>query len=299
MKSITLGCCGLLMIAANSVWAQGPAAVPSDEAIRQTVKSYVEAFNRHDAQALAEHWSPDAVYTNRLTNETVVGRAAIAQQFVGLFGQQKDLKLEVNVESIQFLSPNVASEHGTAKLLAPQKEPEEVPYRAVYVKRDGKWLLDRVIDEEAESAPSNYEHLKVVEWMVGSWTTNAQNARVQLDCNWTKNQNFLTRAFAVSVDDRLGMSGMQIIGWDPAAKTIRSWTFDSNGTFAEGTWSQKGNQWFIHNKGVLPDGKKASMVNVMKPVDDNSFTWQTIERTAGGELLPNIDEVLIVRAKAE
>ena len=37
------------------------------------------------------------------------------------------------------------------------------------------------------------------------------------------------------------------------------------------------------------------MTNVIKPVDQNSFTWQTVERTVGGELLPNIDEVLIVR----
>ena len=37
------------------------------------------------------------------------------------------------------------------------------------------------------------------------------------------------------------------------------------------------------------------MVNIIKKIDDNSFTWQTIERTAGGELLPNIPEVLISR----
>jgi hypothetical protein len=33
----------------------------------------------------------------------------------------------------------------------------------------------------------------------------------------------------------------------------------------------------------------------MKQVDDNSFSWQTIDRTAAGELLPNIDEIVIVR----
>ena len=80
-----------------------------------------------------------------------------------------------------------------------------------------------------------------------------------------------------------------------AAKAIRSWTFDSNGTFAEATWEHRGGRWFIRNRGTLPDGRTATMINVMKPVDENSFTWQTIERTAGGELLPNIDEMLIVR----
>jgi hypothetical protein len=37
------------------------------------------------------------------------------------------------------------------------------------------------------------------------------------------------------------------------------------------------------------------MINVMKKVGDDSFTWQTIERTAGEELLPNIDEIALVR----
>ena len=31
--------------------------------------------------------------------------------------------------------------------------------------------------------------------IVGQWTNNSDNAEVELDCNWTKNQNFLTQAF--------------------------------------------------------------------------------------------------------
>ena len=89
--------------------------------------------------------------------------------------------------------------------------------------------------------------------------------------------------------------GMQIIGWDPAAKVIRSWTFDSDGGFAEATWENKKDRWYIRNHGILADGRKATMTNVIKKIDDNSFSWQTIERTAGGEILPNIDEVVIVR----
>ena len=88
---------------------------------------------------------------------------------------------------------------------------------------------------------------------------------------------------------------MQVIGWDAAAKTIRSWTFDSEGGYAVATWTFKKDRWYVSNSGVLADGRKASMTNVIKPVDANSFTWQTIERTAGGELLPNVPEVLIVR----
>jgi hypothetical protein len=95
--------------------------------------------------------------------------------------------------------------------------------------------------------------------------------------------------------DRIDMSGMQIIGWDASAKTIRSWAFDSDGGFTEATWAYKQDRWFVRNKGILADGRSASGVNVIKPLNADSFTWQTIERTAGGELLPNVDEVRIVR----
>lgn len=277
------------------LWGQQPVDEAADEAsIRSAAAKYVEAYNKGDAKALAECWSPDAVYTNRITGEQAVGRAAIEEQFAAQFKEQPGSKLEVNVASIQFISPNVAVEHGTAKWLTSKEESEEFEYSAVDVKRDGQWLLDRVTDKSKQVAASHHEQLKALEWMVGEWTTDEDNAQVELDCNWTKNQNFLTRAFKISIDDD-DMSGMQIIGWDPAAKTIRSWTFDSNGTFAEATWEQREGRWFIRNRGTLPDGRAATMINVMAPLDENSFTWQTIERTAGDELLPNIDEISIVR----
>ena len=204
-------------------------------------------------------------------------------------------KLDVNVESIQFISPGVAVERGRTTLMSPNAEPEENDYTAINVKRDGKWQLDRVTDQVSEIVPSHHEQLKGLEWLVGEWKGSTDDAEVELDCNWTKNRNFLTRAFKFSFDDGADFSGMQLIGWDPAAKTIRSWTFDSNGSFAEATWEKNGDRWFLRNRGTLPDGRTATMINVMKPIDADSFTWQTIERTAGGELLPNIDEMQLVR----
>jgi uncharacterized protein (TIGR02246 family) len=261
------------------------AAEPEDaeSAIRKTVNSYVAAYNSGDAQALAEHWSEKAVYTNRLTGEEAVGREAIAEQFAAILAEQKGAKLNVSIESIRLLSPSVAVEHGTAKVIPPEGEPDSASYTAIYVQQGGKWLLDRVTDGSDEAPPSHYEQLKVLEWMVGTWVDEDDQARVETTCNWTKNRNFLTRSFSIVVGDQIEMSGMQVIGWDGAAKTIRSWTFDSDGGFAEATWTFQKDRWFIHNKGVL------------KPVDADSFTWQTTERTAGGELLPSVDEVLIVR----
>ena len=297
MKRVLLCVLVVACAAAGRARGQEPATPSADEgAIRQAVAAYVEAFGKHDAQALADLWSPEAVYTNRLTGEEAVGRAAIAEQFAALFKAQPALKLEVNPESIQFLSPNAAVEHGTVKLQSPGEEPEEVRYTAVYVMRDGRWLLDRVTDGAEEAAAlSHYEQLKALEWMVGAWVDEDETVRIETECNWAKNRNFLTRSYSIVIGDRIDLSGMQIIGWDAARKSIRSWTFDSDGGFAEAAWTYQDGRWFIRNQGVLADGRKASAVNVMKPVDADSFTWQTIERTAGGELLPNIDEVRIVR----
>jgi hypothetical protein len=50
------------------------------------------------------------------------------------------------------------------------------------------------------------------------------------------------------------------------SRRIRSWTFDSDGGFAEATWTCKKDRWFIQNKGTLADGRKASMVNASQVV---------------------------------
>jgi uncharacterized protein (TIGR02246 family) len=299
MKRHLLGLLALLSVACGRTLAADSDQAASEAAIRKMVAGYVEAFNKHDAQALANYWSPDAVYLDRVTGEEVSGRDNLAKRFTALFKNQADSKMTVNTESIRFVSPNVAVEQGTSTETTGKNPPEEIPYTAVYVKRDGQWLLDRVTDQGKEEAPSHYEQLKPLEWMVGRWVDkdDDDNATIATDCNWTKNQTFLTRSYTVTVGDETKLSGMQIIGWDPAAKRIRSWTFDSDGGFAEATWEKKGDRWYIRNHGVLADGRKGTMTNVIRKIDDNSFTWQTVERTAGGELLPNIDEVVIVRAQ--
>jgi uncharacterized protein (TIGR02246 family) len=296
MKLAVLPSVAMLLWATAPLRAQEPAAPsPAEAGVYASAPAYVQAFNARDSQALAEQWSPEAVYLNRSTGEEVVGREAIAAQFDALFQAQPDLKLDVNVESIRFLSPNVAVEQGTSTFLAPDAEPEEIDYTAVYVQRDGKWLLDRVTDDEREASRSHYEQLQPLEWLVGNWVDQDEDARIDFECSWAKNQNFLIRSFTVAVENQIDLSGMQIIGWDAGTAGVRSWTFDSDGGFAEATWTRHGDKWFISNKGVLADGRTITMVNVVKPVDEDSFTWQTIERTVGGELLPNVDEVTIVR----
>jgi uncharacterized protein (TIGR02246 family) len=272
-----------------------------DEAtIRTNAEAYAAAYNKHDAKAVAAMWSPDAVYLDPSTGEAAAGRDEIEKVFADAFADLKDAKLEVDVLSVEFVSPNVAIENGTARVVRPDTEPEETNYTAVNVKRDGQWLIDR-ISEEAPPAPppSNYEQLKELEWMIGSWVDQSEEATIQTDCDWAKNQNFLHRSFAVVIGNEVDMAGMQIIGWDPAAKQIRSWLFDSDGGFAEGKWTRKGDRWLILQSGTSPDGSTTSAVNIITPIDNDSFTWQSVNREVDGDILPNVDEVLVVRKPSE
>jgi hypothetical protein len=109
----------------------------------------------------------------------------------------------------------------------------------------------------------------------------------------------MTRSFAMVIRDQVNMSGMQIIGWDPVAKQIRSWVFDSDGGFSEGKWVRKGDRWLVQQVGTLADGSKSSAINVIKQIDSNSFTWQSVDRSVNGEMLPQVDEVLITRKPSE
>ena len=275
-----------------------------EAAIRANAAKYVESYNRRDSKTMASMWLPEAVYTDATTGESVVGRDAIAKQLDGVFAGSEDAKLKIEIESIDFVSPNVAVEKGAAEITYAKAPTEKSDYTAVHVRRDGKWLLDRVTDTEIddkppEPPPTNYEHLKELEWMIGAWIDQDDNAVIETDCEWTKNRNFMTRSFAIVIGDQVNKSGMQIVGWDPVAKQIRSWVFDSDGGFAEGKWTKKGEKWLIQQSGTLADGGKTSVLNILKKMDDDSYTWQSVNRAVDGEMLPNIEEVLIVRKPAE
>ncbi len=277
-------------------WADD-AASPDEAAVRASGKAFLEAYNAGDAAALAALWSPQAVYMDPATGEATVGRDAIEEQFAAAFADKSGARLTVDVDSIEFVSPNVAIQRGAAHVLRAGDEPTDSNFTAVLVQRDGKWLLDRVSETEAAELPqSHYEHLKDLEWMIGSWVDNGDpGITIHTDCAWTKSKNFMTRSFAVAVGDEVDMAGMQVVGWDPAAKQIRSWVFDSDGGFGEGRWTRKGKQWFIQATGTLPDGGQSTAVHIITEIDANSFSWQSINRQVDGVLQPNIDEALVVR----
>lgn len=151
----------------------------------------------------------------------------------------------------------------------------------------------------AAATPERQSPLDTLDWLVGDWVNEDENRSIEFNCHFTKNGAFLVRSFQIVTEKNVRMSGMQVIAWDPANQSIRSWTFDSDGGFGEDTWTQSGNRYTIRAKYTLPDGGIASAINVFTFVDDNRCTWKSVSREIDGELQPDTDEVVLVRKTTE
>jgi uncharacterized protein (TIGR02246 family) len=264
------------------------------EDVMQAVKSYAAAFNKGDAAAVAAHWTENGEFLTP-SGQHLKGRAAIQKEFAAYFAESKGAKVEIEEPTIEFLSPGVAREIGRATVARPNAEPQVTEYEAIHVKLGDGWKMDSVRESAPPVQVSHYENLKQLEWMIGTWVDQDENSTIETSCQWTKNQNFLLRSFKVAIQDRVELEGTQIVGWDPVRQTVRSWVFDSDGGFGVGRWSRNENEWTVRSLHVMHGGRQATAIHVFKLVDDNTFTFRAVGRELDGQVLPNIDEVAVVR----
>ena len=184
------------------------------------------------------------------------------------------------ISEIRFPRHNEAVEEGSAVVSRPGEKPKELTYEVTHVKRKAAWKIAHV--EETVSAPSNYEHLKELEWLMGEWVDDSEDVDVETLAQWTKNKNFITLSFRVVFEGRPVLEGTQVIGWDPSVKSIKSWVFDSLGGFGQGVWTREGSRWTVRTTGVLITGEKTSAINIYTALDENTFTFSSISRETNG-----------------
>ncbi len=158
------------------------------------------------------------------------------------------------------------------------------------------------VEEEAEEEESVRDvaeapdtPLRDLGWLIGDWIDKGEEATIKTKCRWTRNRHFLARTFSIEREESVVLEGTQVIAWDPIFQTIRSWMFDSEGGFSMGTWSQDGDHWNVKAAHTLATGERASAINVLTHVDENTIRWRSINREIEGEIQPNIPEVTIVR----
>ncbi len=269
------------------------AATGDEQAIRAIVQAFTTAFDKHDANAIANLFVPDG---KMITEDGTVieGRQAIAATFAGQFVESPKATIKVTVDSIKFIGSDLAMETGSTIMTpGPGQPPESNRYNVVHVKRDGKWLMALARDSDGE-ALANHQRLHALEWLVGDWIDESPEAVVMTSCRWSADKNFLLQDIQVITAGKAMMTINQRIGWDALHKCVHSWVFDSEGGFGEGLWTRNGDDWLIKATGVRNDGSTASATNSINRIGKDSYVWRSTDRVLAGAASDPI-EVRIVR----
>lgn len=288
----------IILILLAATWLSGCSQAQQnteadEKAIRKVAQSYEEAYNQQDAAKLTAQWASDAAYINPVTGESAEGREAIEKLFKEKFAQGKKRHLEITIKNIEFPQADEAIENGVMKVTVDDQPAQQVAYRTRYVREKGQWFVKAINEIELQEAPTHFEQLKDLAWLVGKWEDSDDNVDILFDTQWDKYKNFIIQQFKMNIFEQDALEGKQIIAWDSAKDVIRSWVFDSDGGFGEGTWEKVDKSWYATMHFTLSDGSVASSINIYTPIDAHSYTFASVEREVGGEILPDMSPVTV------
>lgn len=274
-----------------------PASAPKGDAaaIESFIRGYIDAFNKNQAEAVTAFWTPQCEYVDRETGERTVGREAIRADMEKLFKENPGAKIGVELGAVRFIRPDVATIEGKSTAYFPKSDPNSTAFSAVLVKDGDRWLVDSVQETALATPPSAESALKELEWLIGDWKDDSPGITVECSAHWAANHSFLVRSYRVEKENQPPWEGTQIIGWDPRSKQIRSWTFDSDGSFDEALWTRHGDTWQVVLTRTLEDGGMATGTQIMRKLSPDAYSVQMVAREINGEPAPSSDPVKVVR----
>jgi uncharacterized protein (TIGR02246 family) len=291
-----LGAICLLFLGLRSGDGQAPADT-GEQAIRQAVAAYAEAFNKGDVAGLGAVWTPDAEYIDEAGNVTK-GRDAIVALFKKFLADNKGAKMGLKVTKVRPFKGDVVLQDGTTTMTLANGTVDEGRYSAVWSKTDGRWQIAsaRDLPYEAGAVPGAGGPIKELRWLVGDW--EAEKGGLRVSCRWALDQAFLLQEYRTK-DSEGDLTVTQLVGFDPLTGLVKSWTFDSRGGYGEGLWQRDGNSWVSETAGVLPDGQVGGAINVVRFVDDQTFVFQSRDREVGGQPIPDAEVKFVRKAAAK
>ena len=266
------------------------------DAIKKAGQSFVKAYLAGDAKAVAEHWTENGEYLSD-DGVTVRGRAEIEKAYEKSFARKnkkkEKLSAEIEVTSIRFPSKDTAIEESYFKVRSGKDAPTSTRYTVLHVREGDKWLMAVVREWPGEGTS-----LRDLEWLIGTWQAKNGDTEVRTTYEWWGDKTFIRVSISIAQKDRK-MEGFQMIGKDAATGEIRSWSFDVDGSFAQATWAREGKKWMQDSAAVLDNGSTVGATHIITLIDNDAFTFQSVERTLDGEEVADIPPVRVTRVKAK
>jgi uncharacterized protein (TIGR02246 family) len=292
----------LAALTTTAVWGEepAPAEIPAGmKAVLAQAKAYENAYAKGDVAALAAFFTEDAEYTSD-DGRSFSGRASIEACLRDAFRINKGAKLSIHVDSVKPLAQDVAVEKGSTVVVFRNGDEVEALYTAVHVKKDDQWKISQLIETPLpEVMPT--ERLAELSWLVGTWQETDKEAGLTIHSKyeWARGGSFITRNVTVKRGNDPVLEGWQVIGWDPVENSIRSWTFDDQGGHSEALWTREGSRWLARETGYAADGSRTAADNTITKVNDDTFYWESGNRTLDGDPQPGIGRIEIKRVKGE
>ncbi len=73
------------------------------------------------------------------------------------------------------------------------------------------------------------------------------------------------------------------------------WTIEDAGGIGDSDITRDGKKWMFATRGSTADGQVVTATDIMTPINADSFTWQSVERTVDGEPQPAQAAIKMVR----
>jgi uncharacterized protein (TIGR02246 family) len=268
----------------------------AENSVRETLNAYIAVYNKKDAAKLAELFTPDGTLIDS-ENVATRGREAIADEFAEAFDERSNYTLQATIDRIRLITADVAQAEGVARLVSPKEATIANQFVALLSRQSDAWKIAEIREYPAPAGsvtPS--ERLKELEWMVGEWIDESENAQVSSTVRWGQGKGYLVRDYSIQVKGEPQTSGLMIIAWDPQAQQIKSWIFNADGSRGEGSWTRATeSQWVVKAHGSTADGQPTSATQVISLVNKDAIKTSSTDRVIGDEIASDIEDIIMVR----
>jgi uncharacterized protein (TIGR02246 family) len=268
----------------------------AERSVRDTIAAYIAAYNQKDVAKLAGLFTQDGTLIDS-DNVTTSGREAIAAQFSESFDERSSYTLQAQPNRIRVISPEVAQAEGIARLTSPKEATIANQFVALLSRQGDAWKFVEIREHPAPAeSVAPYERLKELEWLVGDWVDESEDARVTSTVRWGQGKAYLVRDYSVQVKGEPATNGLMIIAWDAQREQIKSWIFNADGSRGEGSWTRAAdNQWVVKAHGSAGDGRATSATQLISLVNKDAVKTSSTDRVIGDELVSDIEDVIMVR----
>jgi uncharacterized protein (TIGR02246 family) len=257
-------------------------------AVRARTQEFLKALAKGDAREAAAFWTPTGEYARG--ELTIRGRANIQKAYAEHLKKKRPGLVTVEGESVRFLADDAAVLEGMFVVKRPNPaQSTRSQVSILFVRSSGKWHFGMLRESSEEAS------LQELAWLVGTWTFPSGGAETRMVVEWAEGKKYLLCRTTSQQDGRTTTTATQILAVHPATGAIQSWTFERDGSLGESVWSRTDKGWTAKVTSVTADGEKATATTTLTPVDENTFTFRSTDRTVNGEPAPDVGPITVTR----